>query len=310
MAAPPLLDIGTLFRIYENMADHTSPRAAPCSAEAAAPCSGKKTLPGMGIDAGDIRHHCRIKTYADGSIEIMAASKPIFREPGYEAAGWHEPQYVVDKDVLNQVQVQDVVDVDKSVENRDRAMRRARARVRDIALSNRFRWFVTLTLDGSKVDRYDMKEITRKLNNWCTNRVQQNGLIYVLVPERHKDGAIHFHGFMAGDLPAVDSGHKDKAGRTIYNLPSWTLGFTTAVEITGDYHAAVGYCCKYIGKQGDKPGGRWYYSGGKLNAPKVEYAAITAQELSESAGAHAFHVPGAAIAMMRTPAPSPAENSN
>ena len=274
------------------MANHSSPGAQPLRAAAAAPCSGIKHS-GIGVAAGDIRHHCRIKTYADGSFEIMAADKPIFREPGWES------QHIVEKDVLKRVQTQDVVSVEKSVENMDRAMRRARARVRDIALSNRFRWFVTLTLDGSKVDRYDMKEITRKLNNWCSNCVQKSGLKYVLVPERHKDGAIHFHGFFAGDLPAIDSGHKDKAGRTIYNLPSWTLGFTTAVEISGDYHAAVGYCCKYIGKQGDKPGGRWYYSGGALLSPKVEYADISALELADGADAHVFHVPGTAIAMRR-----------
>ena len=301
---PPILALGTLFRIYGIMADIQTPSAAPCGAAAQAPClRGTSLVKSEGL----IRHHCRIKTYIDGSMEIMAASRPIFREPGWESEDWAQPQDIV---VPEQVQPQDVVAVDKSVENRDRAMRRARARVRDIALSNRFRWFVTLTLDGSKVDRYDMQQITRKFNNWCTNRVQQNGLIYVLVPERHKDGAIHFHGFMAGDLPAVDSGHKDKAGRTIYNLPSWTLGYTTAVEITGDYHAAVGYCCKYIGKQGEKPGGRWYYSGGKLNAPRVEYAEITASELSENAGVHAFHVPCATVAMVRTPAPLSIENPN
>lgn len=268
----------------------------------------KMLLHGMGIETREIRHNCRVKVYADGSTEIMAASKPIFREPGYEAAGWHEPQHIVEKDVPERVQTQDVVD--KSVENQERAMRRARAKVRDIALSNHFRWFVTLTLDPSKVDRYDMAAITKKLNNWCSRCVQQNGLKYVLVPERHKDGAIHFHGFMSGALEAVDSGHKDKAGRTIFNLPAWTLGFTTAVEISGDYHRAVGYCCKYIGKQGEKPGGRWYYSGGKLEAPRVEYLDVTARELSEKMDAHTFYVPGAALAMVRTPAPSEDENPN
>ncbi len=44
----------------------------------------------------------------------------------------------------------------------------------------------------------------------------------------------------------------------MYNLPQWTLGFTDrARQLYGDYHAAVGYCCKYIGKQdAERPLGR------------------------------------------------------
>ena len=47
-------------------------------------------------------------------------------------------------------------------------------------------------------------------------------------------------------------------GRVVYNLPGWTLGYTTAMELYGEYPAAVAYVCKYIGKGGEKPGGRWY----------------------------------------------------
>ena len=68
-------------------------------------------------------------------------------------------------------------------ENRDRARRRARAAVRDLALSNRFDWFVTLTLDGSKIDRYDPATIVRKVGQWLSNAVRRRGLKYVLVPE-------------------------------------------------------------------------------------------------------------------------------
>ena len=92
-------------------------------------------------------------------------------------------------------------------------MRRARAKVRRLALSNDFRWFVTLTLDPQKVDRYDPAAVVRKLNQWCSNQVKRKGLCYILVPERHKDGALHFHGFFNDALEAVDSGHKSKDGR-------------------------------------------------------------------------------------------------
>ena len=189
--------------------------------------------------------------------------------------------------------------------NLDRAMRRARAQVRDIALSNPFRWFVTLTLDQARVDRHDMAAITRKLNAWLDNQVRRHGLAYVLVPERHKDGAIHFHGFFNDAVRAVPSGHADKGGHPIFNLPGWTLGFTTAIQLYGDYHAAVGYVCKYIGKQGEKPGGRWYYSGGQLARPEVTYADVgprDVEQLAGEGGVHRFDVPeaGLSFALLRT----------
>ena len=72
-------------------------------------------------------------------------------------------------------------------------MRRARVKVRDYCLSTDMKYFCTFTLDQEKIDRYDIKEITRKLNRWRSNQVERKGIAYVLVPELHQDGAIHFH---------------------------------------------------------------------------------------------------------------------
>ncbi len=167
-------------------------------------------------------------------------------------------------------------------------MRRARAQVRDLALCTDFKYFVTLTLNQGKINRYNMQEITKKMKNWLDNRVRRNGLKYVLVPEFHKDKAIHFHGFFNDVLPVVDSGHKDKNGHVIFNLPSWTLGFTTAIKLYDDYHKAVSYVCKYIGKSSEKVGGRWYYSGGDLGRPEVFYEDIEYSEIASLDGAYTF----------------------
>lgn len=201
-------------------------------------------------------------------------------------------------------------------------MRRARAQVRDLALCTRFRWFVTLTLDPKLVDRHDMAEITRHLNHWLDNQVRRRGLAYVLVPERHKDGAIHFHGFFNDALPVVDSGTislpgtkaprrprsarqraqwLEEGGHTVYNLPGWGWGFSTAIELYGDYNRAVSYVCKYIGKDGQKPGGRWYYSGGDLHRPEVSYEDIEYREVAQLDGAVTFAPEGSgkAFALVR-----------
>lgn len=165
----------------------------------------------------------------------------------------------------------------------ERSMRRARAKLRRLALANDFEYFVTLTLDPKRIDRYDGAAVVKALGTWADNMARRHGLRYILVPERHRDGAFHFHGFMDGrGLKAEDSG-VEWDGRPVYNLPQWTLGFSTAQRLYGDYHAAVGYCCKYIGKQaGERPLGRWYYSGGALQEPTKELVEVDYRSLVDN----------------------------
>lgn len=252
---------------------------------------------------GDVTHYSKIYTYPCGVVDILCSSKPIFRESGWEDASWKMggKHKVTTQDAEEaDTKAPDEKPEEPKVEDMERSMRRAKSRVRRLALSNDFRWFVTLTLSPEKVDRYDASQVVRKLSNWCSNQVKRRGLKYILVPERHKDGALHFHGFFSDALEAVASGHMDKQGHMIYNLPGWTLGFTAAIEVYGDYAGAVAYVCKYIGKQGDKPAGRWYYSGGDLREPDVAYGEISPADLREEYGSrvYSFDVPGASMAMI------------
>ena len=135
------------------------------------------------------------------------------------------------------------------------------------------------------------------------NLVRRHGLKYILVPEQHKDGAFHFHGFMVGTgLKAEDSGIRWE-GRPVYNLPQWPYGFTTAQQLYGEYTAAVGYCCKYIGKQeGQRPLGRWYYSGGALAKPEKTYTTLDYRSLAQDYKGEAFEVliPGSKLLVIHT----------
>lgn len=218
----------------------------------------------------DISHNAKVYTFADGSQEIVVSATPIFREPGWEAQ-----KFVSGTSPR-------VAGVKADGNNAMRSAYRARSKMRRLVMSNKMDLFCTLTLDKEKVDRYDAAAIQKKLNIWCDNMVRRHNMLYVLVPELHKDGAFHFHGFLSGDIELVDSGHTDNAGRKIYNLPQWTLGFSTAMELYGDYGSAVGYCCKYIGKQsGVRPLGRWYFSGGKLVKPVPELFDVSVEEFSQ-----------------------------
>jgi hypothetical protein len=252
----------------------------------------------------NVKSNTRIKRYPDGSVEILVASRPIFGT-GWESA---EPQAMR---VCRKKSAASAADL-------DRARRRAAARVRDIALCNDFAYFVTLTLDARQIERYDIKPVLAKMRVWLDNRVRRKGLKYVLVPEHHKDGAIHFHGFFSADgAEMVDSGTLSLPGEkrprkprsateraawcaqgahVVYNVCDWSLGFSTAIPVYGEYGAAVAYCCKYVGKEGAKIGGRWYYSGGALSEPRVDFTDMDLRDL-EAAGGCCFDLPDAGLSM-------------
>ena len=239
-----------------------------------------------------------IYTYPAGGMDIICASDKIFIPKGYEEAeDYSRPGRAGAAPAKREK--------GKKSEGDDmlRSMRRARAKLRRLALANGFDYFVTLTLAPDRIDRYDGAAVTKALGQWCDNMVRRCGLRYILVPEQHKDGAYHFHGFMAGDgLKAVDSGI-EWDGRPVYNLPQWTFGYTTAQRLYGEYSAAVGYCCKYIGKQeGQRPLGRWYYSGGALAKPERTYAALAYRELAEDYKDEAIEleIPGSKLLVIHT----------
>lgn len=288
----------------------------------------EKTVAALSVERSQALCNARVKAYPSGREEVLCCDRAVFRrEPGLERPGW-KTRPKAPRRPREEARGADL----------DRAVRRARAQLRDIALCTPFRWFVTLTLDAAKVDRYDMAIITKKLNAWLDNQVRRRGLAYVLVPERHKDGAVHFHGFFNDALEAVDSGtislpgqkrprrprsEAQRAewlaagGRPVYNLPGWRLGFTTAIELYGDYEAAVGYVCKYIGKDlpkgpqgpqdgpqrpeqaGGKVGGRWYYSGGALGRPEVAYYDDDLRALEGAEGAYRFDIRAAGLSFVQ-----------
>lgn len=258
----------------------------------------------------DIGGNAIIYSYANGDYDIVCAAEKVFTGPGWEKS----------EDFSQEGKARPTArEKGKKSEGDDRlrSMRRARAKLRRLALANDFQYFVTLTLDKERIDRYDPKAIMQKVNRVLDNLVRRHGLRYILVPEQHQDGAFHFHGFFAGDsLQVVDSGTIDlpweskpkrprdeqeraawlaQGGHVVYNLPQWPLGFTTAIALYGTYSAAVAYVCKYVGKQdGERPMGRWYYSGGGLQEPSKLYTTLDYHSLGRDFPDEAveFSIPG------------------
>ena len=281
----------------------------------------KRSLRGV---AGSVKHYAKAYIYPCGIMDIMASTQPDFSVKGWEASeDYARPTSArVHADPQSGFAETPCRGEPQALpEDIARSMKRARAKVRRLALANEFKYFVTLTLDPQKVDSRDGAAVVRKLNAWASNAVQRNGLRYILVPEYHKKGGIHFHGFFNDALQPIDSGTirvpwakkprkpRSKAqrdewlsagGKIVYNLPGWSLGFTTALELYGDYPAAVAYVCKYIGKDGTKPAGRWYYSGGDLKEPSAEYFEMSPAELVAEYGEKALVIypPGKQIAIV------------
>lgn len=128
-------------------------------------------------------------------------------------------------------------------------------RIYNIARSNTWDWFITLTFDRKKTDSSDYDMIVYRLHIFL-NHLQQrkcSDMKYLIVPELHADKEhYHFHGLISGvdNLRFCFSGHFDKKGRPIYNITDWTYGFTTATQIE-DTQKAASYITKYITKDTD-----------------------------------------------------------
>lgn len=285
----------------------------------------------------ELCHNARFKRYPDGSGELLIGSRPfgggnISRLPASLDDG--DSPYVRFRSRVETPDMQaerEYAELERDSiawECQDanaaacraaavrRSVRRARKAVKDLARSNDWAYFVTLTLDQERCDRYDPVEVLRHLRHWLGNNVRRKGLAYVLVPEHHKDGAIHFHGLFNDALEAVDSGtmsipgrkapvkvrseaHRaaleELGGHAVYNLPGWGWGFSTAIQLYGERDAAINYVCKYIGKEmmgtagaeagtPAKIGGRWYYSGGALQRPSVEWFDVDLRDWENTPG--------------------------
>lgn len=132
-----------------------------------------------------------------------------------------------------------------------------------ISRSNRWEYFVTLTIDPNKLDSTDFNLISEKLNIWTNNLKKRYApdLKYILVPELHKDKKKwHFHGLFAniGSMPLTFSGKtcigkfvydyvKKPYATKVYNIPLWKYGYSTAT-IVKDTAKASSYITKYITK--------------------------------------------------------------
>lgn len=81
----------------------------------------------------------------------------------------------------------------------ERSVRRSRTVINDYVHCNEFDLFVTFTFSSKKVDRYDLESVYFKMQGWLRRQTAKHpNFRYVIVPEKHKDGALHFHALIGG----------------------------------------------------------------------------------------------------------------
>lgn len=165
---------------------------------------------------------------------------------------------------------------------------RTKNEVYKISRQCEWKYFITLTYDKAKGDRYDFDVCMKKANKWFMNQRNRyaKDLQYIFVPEMHKDSAWHIHGLIArvGNMSFTDSGKK-WGKKPVYNLSGWKNGFSTAVQI-GDTQEDIFRISTYITKYITKDlcyvtkGKRRYYRSQNIPKPIETNLLIEGVELS------------------------------
>lgn len=125
---------------------------------------------------------------------------------------------------------------------------RALTTCRNIALSNEWDYFITLTLDPKKYDRYDLQKFHKDLSGFFKriNRKFNCHVVYLLVPESHKDGAWHIHGLISS-IPARLLDYNDN-GFLDFRLYRDQFGFCSLEPVRSGIAVSL-YISKHLGKQ-------------------------------------------------------------
>lgn len=128
---------------------------------------------------------------------------------------------------------------------------RARSSIRELALCNPWEYFVTLTLNPDKQDRFSLDGFVCDLGVWIGNYNKKFGvhLRYLLVPEQHKDGAWHMHGLLHDVSP--DSVVRNSHGYLDMPYYANRFGFISLDPIR-DQNKCSSYITKYVTKDTGK----------------------------------------------------------
>lgn len=163
-------------------------------------------------------------------------------------------------------------------------LRRARNTIKELALCNDWDYFCTLTLDKSKMDRYNLSEFNKRLGQFIRDERKRTGcnIKYLLIPEQHKDGAWHIHGLLKGlpkdSLVPVQRDLRRK--RQAYNWIGYSkkFGFSDLEKIE-DIDRVSSYITKYVtknlGKGTEQEKKSYYASRGLMRSEEIKKGTVS-----------------------------------
>lgn len=171
----------------------------------------------------------------------------------------------------------------------EKSINRTKTKISDYVLCNNFSHFATFTFSPEKVkDRHDFVEMSSLLKNWLKTEQQNHErnhgfkFKYLIVPERHKDGAWHFHAllenyqnacvdFYSSKNPFITVNEIKTAKRFAYRkyLVRYTLGRSEIAPIR-DKTKMANYIKKYITKSLIvEPNVKRFWSSRNLEKPEL-----------------------------------------
>lgn len=149
------------------------------------------------------------------------------------------------------------------------SLSRTKRNIRELALCNDFEYFATFTVNSEKCDRYSLNDVQDKIKKVLHKIKRKNkDFAFLIITEKHKDGAFHFHGLIKGitDLYINNNGYLSSM---IFDNE---LGFNSFSKIK-DYTKCCNYITKYITKDCIKNSHNQIYisSRGLKKATKEEF---------------------------------------
>lgn len=213
-----------------------------------------------------IFYNTKIKTYANGRKKIKFHSyDTAVGSPGVQRVGKNTAE--------------------SNEHSKFISLLRSKQTIIDLAYHNglikSWEYFLTLTFDPSIVDSRDYIAVSEILAKWINNMKHQNKYMeYIIVPEPHKSGRIHFHGIFRNVpnwklTPARSSKTNrliKKNGIQIFNLDNYKLGYSTVSKVS-NLEAVSVYISKYMTKELlDLSYKKRYWCSKSLLRPNIEYA--------------------------------------
>lgn len=188
-----------------------------------------------------------LATYYPDSVRVFIPNVPIKRHSKWFDAPPREAASNSSEDTEVKTSNED---------NIERSLRRTKKIIKDYVLCNEFDLFCTFTFAS---DRQNIPLCKQRMATWLKNqRAKYGQMPYLIVPELHKDGeSLHFHALLSGYKGVLKESYSASGkpilqnGRSVYELPSYTHGFTNVKKINQDTASkskVAFYLQKYITK--------------------------------------------------------------